>query len=202
MGWWDDEERTNISEKLIEDKALRLKLEEAERSFIKIKDLHTLCPKPKKGEQWRIITEKQMNAYTIIRGAIEEDVIEELYIAIYRINAPIVDNLIDLLESGRILKAHFVISNFFNQTKRPEQWAKRLKDYCAQHDNTSHIYTHNHSKVCAFKVQGGGYFVFEGSGNMSDNARIEQYLYEQSKEAFDFHKGWMEDLIKKYGQQK
>ena len=30
---------------------------------------------------------------------------------------------------------------------------------------------------------------------MSDNARIEQYVYENNKKVFDFHKNWMLDLI-------
>jgi hypothetical protein len=34
-----------------------------------------------------------------------------------------------------------------------------------------------------------------GSGNMSTNARIEQYIYENNKEVFDFHKGWMDEVI-------
>lgn len=40
------------------------------------------------------------------------------------------------------------------------------------------------------------YFVIEGSGNLSDNARIEQYLFEQCKETYDFHVSWMQDLSK------
>lgn len=41
----------------------------------------------------------------------------------------------------------------------------------------------------------GNHFVFEGSGNMSDNARIEQYLYENNQKTFNFHKQWMNDLV-------
>lgn len=41
------------------------------------------------------------------------------------------------------------------------------------------------------------FFVFEGSGNMSDNARIEQYIYENSKQSFEFHKKWMTELCNK-----
>ena len=31
---------------------------------------------------------------------------------------------------------------------------------------------------------------------MSDNARIEQYVYENNKQVFDFHKEWILKLIK------
>jgi hypothetical protein len=32
---------------------------------------------------------------------------------------------------------------------------------------------------------------------MSDNARIEQYTYENSKQVYDFHSSWMREVIKK-----
>ena len=100
-----------------------------------------------------------------------------------------------LIDSGRVRKALFIISSFFNQTKKPERWAIMLKEYCQDKpDKTKHIYCHNHSKVCLIRSQ-EDYYVFEGSGNMSDNARIEQYLYENNRQAYAFHKGWMLDLV-------
>lgn len=160
MNFWaepqKDDATTTIKEKLVEDKAIKLKVAEADKAFRKITDLHQLCPIPKKGEQWRIITEKQFNAFALIRGVVESGIIEELYLAIYRINEPIVANIIDYIENGKIKQATFVISNFFNQTKKPEKWAKKLREFCQSRDNTRHIYCHNHSKVVALKIQGGG----------------------------------------------
>ena len=34
----------------------------------------------------------------------------------------------------------------------------------------------------------------KGSGNMSDNARIERYVYENNKEVSEFHKEWIGEL--------
>ena len=128
--------------------------------YTKAKALSSLCPKPKKGEQYRIITEKQFNAYALLLHLLqEEDEINEMYLAIYRINQPTVHSLIDFIESGKIQKATFIISNFFNQTKKPERWAIELKEFCDRHPNCQHIYTHNHSKVLAVKTN-TGYYVF------------------------------------------
>ena len=83
------------------------------------------------------------------------------------------------------------------QTKRPERWAQDLKRFCNENPDTcSHVYVHNHAKVICIKDDRGNHFIFEGSGNMSDNARIEQHLYENSEEMFNFHKQWMDELIK------
>ena len=73
---------------------------------------------------------------------------------------------------------------------------RALKEFCNKNKRCNHVYTHNHSKVLAVKTE-TGYYVFEGSGNMSDNARIEQYVYEESKDVYNFHKGWMNELIDK-----
>ena len=37
--------------------------------------------------------------------------------------------------------------------------------------------------------------MFEGSGNCTDNARIEQFLYENNRQTYDFHAAWTDRLI-------
>lgn len=180
----------------IEQRAMKRYTKNLELHLVKAKALDDLCIAPIPGEQWRIITEKQFNAFALILSVFErKDVIDELCFAIYRINEPAVTALIEMIDSGRIRRACFIISNFFNQTKRPEKWAKMLKNYCEEHPDTcSMAFVHNHSKVVCIH-SGDDYYVMEGSGNMSDNARIEQYVYENDKRLFDFHKSWMRDLV-------
>jgi len=193
----DNQDGISVSlEKKIKDAAIKRIIKNDKIHFVKAKALTDLCERPKPGEQYRIITEKQFNAYSLILSLLQnENIIDELLIAIYRINQPTVDSIMDLIDSGRIKKASFVISNFFNQTKKPEKWAIKLKEFADSRKNVKHCYTHNHSKIILIK-SGNDKFVFEGSGNMSDNARIEQYLYENNSKAFDFHKSWIEKLVK------
>lgn len=186
------------AQKIVEEAAIKRIVKNNEIHKIKAKALDDLCERPKKNEQWRIITEKQFNAYALILSVLNVELIEELWIAIYRINQPTVDSIIDLIESGRILRGGFIISNFFNQTKKPELWARKLKSFCEKNDNFGHCCTHNHAKVILIKTK-NEYLIFEGSGNMSDNARIEQYLYENNKEVFNFHKKWIKNLIESHG---
>ena len=184
-----------LQEDVIKQKALKRIIKNNEIHFLKAKKLSDLCIKPKKNEQYRIITEKQFNAYSLILNLLETEEIETMYLAIYRINEATVMSIIDFIESGKIKKALFVISGFFHATKRPERWALKLKDFCDNNINCKHIYTHNHAKVLAVETKSDNYYIFEGSGNMSDNARIEQYIYENNKEVYLFHKGWIDDLI-------
>ena len=204
LGVWGDDDDTSMlqdgvevsKETLLKQRALKRVMKNDKIHHIKAKALSDLCPRPSKGEQYRIITEKQFNAYALILHLLKSEVVLEMHLAIYRINQPTVDSLIDLIESEKIKKATFIISNFFNQTKKPEKWAIALKEFCNKNKRCNHVYTHNHSKVLAVKTE-TGYYVFEGSGNMSDNARIEQYVYEESEDVYNFHKGWMNELIDK-----
>ena len=188
---WDDE--SYDADALVKTKAKKRYEKNIKLHTIKAKHLSDVAPLPKKGEHYLIVTEKQFNAFAMIVNLIESKTIDEMHLAIYRINEPTVEAIINFIEAGKIKRGTFVISSFFNQTKKPEKWAIKLKNYCEHNENFKHIYTHNHAKVLAARV-GDDHYVFEGSGNMSDNARIEQYRYENSKEAFDFHKDWMQTI--------
>ena len=163
---------------------------------ISAKRLGDLCGIPEKDNEFLIVTEKAFNAYACVKQLLSEgSEIDELYLAIYRINSPIVEGLCEMITSGRIKKATFIISSFFNQTKKPEQWSVQLKEFCKNNpDRTEFCYLHNHSKILLAR-KGDNYYYFEGSGNMSDNARIEQYRYGNCKQIYDFHQEWMERLI-------
>ena len=50
-----------------------------------------------------------------------------------------------------------------------------------------------HTKILCCRIK-DKYYVIEGSGNLSDNARIEQYLFERSKKSYNFHKNWIENV--------
>lgn len=186
-----------ITESVLKQRAIKKKLKNEQMHYIRAKALSDICGEPAEGEQWRIITEKQFNAFALILHLLQTRVIEEMYLAVYRINEPTVTSIIEFIESGKIKKSVFVISSFFNQTKKPEQWAIMLKQFADKKANCYHVYTHNHAKVLAVRTSKNEFFVFEGSGNMSDNARIEQYIYENSKQSFEFHKKWMTKLCSK-----
>lgn len=197
MAWkieneWNKKAET-INSTVLEQKAIKRVIKNNNLHYLKAKALSDLCVKPLQGQQYRIVTEKQFNAYALILYLLQTEIIEELNIAIYRINEPTVVSIIELIEQGKIKRANFVISNFFNQTKKPEKWAILLRDYCSKSDKCTHRYTHNHAKVVTIKTN-SGYYVFEGSGNMSDNARIEQYVFENNRDVFDFHTNWIKGL--------
>jgi hypothetical protein len=52
----------------------------------------------------------------------------------------------------------------------------------------------NHSKITLMD-NGVDFIVIEGSANFTANPRIEQFTVINSKELYDFHKKWMNEII-------
>ncbi|MGI8542033.1 MAG: hypothetical protein ACR2MD_00970, partial [Aridibacter sp.] len=149
---------------------------------------------PKKNEQIRIITQKSFNAFALLLLIIQKYKISELYLAIYRIDKNSVEGLKNLILDGQIKQATIVISSFFRSSKKAETWHNNLVEFAQKTKNIKVVYCWNHAKILAVKTVCKQYFVIEGSGNLSDNARIEQYLFENRKETFEFHRDWINDL--------
>lgn len=153
MSWkdldtWGANEADTIDKTALEQRAMKRVVKNDHIHFQKAKALSDLCTLPKPNEQWRIITEKQFNAYAAILYLLQEDgEIQDFHLAIYRINQPTVESLIRLIEERKIKKATFIISNFFKQTKRAEIWARKLREFCIQNEHCEHKYTHMHAKV-------------------------------------------------------
>ena len=105
-----------------------------------------------------------------------------------------VNKLKEIIDSGDI-KCSIILSSFFRENKRYERWAEELVMYANKNEDVQVSFAVNHAKVFIAKTKDERYIVFEGSGNLSDNARIEQYLIEDNKTTFNFHKEWITNII-------
>lgn len=185
----------------VEDKKLRM-IVEKEKVFCQAAvDFTKFCALPKPGEQYRIVTNKCWNGYTLIKRILATDVvIEELYLAVYSINDVAAKGLVKSYESGRIKKAWFIVSDLFwrYRNKEAHQTYRDFRKFCQGTTNLHHGYMDNHAKITCIKDSHGNHFVMEGSGNLSDNAKIEQLLFENNRKVFEFHAGWIREAVEKH----
>jgi len=148
--------------------------------------------------QYRIITENGFNAITIIEYLYKFYQLEEVYIAVYRMNLQSVQKLTEIIDNGDI-KCNIILSSFFRENKKYEKWSRDLLSYGQTKENVCIAFAWCHAKVFLAKTKEGKHIVFEGSGNLSDNARIEQYLIEDCRTTYDFHKKWIDEIIAENG---
>lgn len=148
------------------------------------------------GVQYRIITDNAFNAISVIRFLVEEFKLMQVYIAVYRMNLQAVRLLQQIIDDNKI-ECWILLSNFFRENKRYERWSEELITYAENKDQVHLAYSRNHAKVFLGFTQCGKHIVFEGSGNLSDNSRLEQYIYENNRVSFEFHRNWITDEIRK-----
>jgi hypothetical protein len=159
-----------------------LKTKQNKKLFIQLENFKEIKELPAKNEQIRIITNKGLNTVTALLLIIQkEGQIENCIITSYRMNKTAIQIVKELLISKRILNLNILLQvNLLKMVSGLVDDLKGLKQYC------NIVYTNNHTKIMTCKTK-DNYYTFEGSGNMSSNAQIEQYLLENNKEVYDFY---------------
>ena len=190
MSWWNLDSDQNESKR---EYLARVKFDEIvykrAKSFQEIID-----DKLDENVQIRVITDKSFNAIAVLEYLRKFYQVEEIYIAIYRMNEQSARKIIEYVQSDG-MQANIIVSSFFRNNKNYEKWAKNLVSFASGNDKLRISFAWNHAKVLIAKTKSGEHIVFEGSGNLSDNARIEQYLIENNSETYQFHKQWMDNVL-------
>lgn len=152
---------------------------------------------PKPGESYEIVTNGQSNAggfYETIRDIWGK--VEYLTIATWIVNKDYIDMLFRDLDSGTLQEMTFLISNRMSQLgKGHGPNFNVLKTQAMAHPRCNFRVANSHAKVFSM-TNGNDYITVSGSGNWSENPRIENYCITNDKVKFDFHKAWMLEIAK------
>ncbi|MCX6270503.1 MAG: hypothetical protein NTU44_04645 [Bacteroidetes bacterium] len=150
---------------------------------------------PNEGEVYFLWTLNSFNAFTFIPYLVKtQGAIQELIITTYSISTRILNALAHYLEKRRIEQVHLVISDSvkFRLPKVQEQ----LVILCNQRPGQFTVtYAWNHSKITLMKTK-NGHFLVEGSGNFSENAQHEQYIFLNNIKIYEFRKASIDELLR------
>ncbi len=173
--------KIKTQKKLIKYKSQHYSIVEKEQDMLNFPDV---------GEQYRIITQASFNAFSMVLRILEDSDIEEIYLATFNIKETIILAIFELLKAGRIKSLNLMLSESIT-FRMPQRIAllHNLFDEHKEYDVRIKL-NWNHAKIMLIKA--GGFFCVEGSGNLSDNAQIEQYTMDNNRELYDFHKNWMD----------
>jgi len=150
----------------------------------KVKNIKDLTGRlPLRNEAFFLWTLNSFNAFTFIVYVIKHcGKIDDLSFSTYSINDRILTSLVKWYDRGEIQNVNISISDSIKQ-RNP-----RIFDQLESQSLTRDIninYTWNHSKVTLMKTA-NDHFVVEGSGNFSENAQHEQYLFANDQNLYDF----------------
>lgn len=186
---------------------LNEKQESKQEYLARVKHDEIICKKTKnftdvignelsKNVQYRLVTENSFNAIVVIDYLLKKYELIEIYIAVYRMNQVSVNKLKSIIDSDEI-SCSILLSSFFRENKKYERWAEELIMYATKKKNVKVAFALNHAKVFLAKTKDNRHIVFKGSGNLSDNSRIEQYLIEDNEITYNFHKEWIINTLNK-----
>jgi len=189
------DERGEVNKIKSEKKAVRF----ADIHYLKAKHAKDLGVIPSKKEQIRCITQGCFNMYSILVAISQmfEDPVEELYLSTFSIKGNVIVGLFQMLEAGIVQKMRLIIAaTMVNRTPKRIQQIRELSAMFRDKYDVQTKLTENHSKIMLIK-SGENFYCLEGSGNLSDNAQIEQYSISNSEEVYNFHKKWMDSQHQK-----
>jgi len=157
-----------------------------QKHLIKVENLKQLIGKfPAPGEIFLLFTLKSFNAFTFIIYIIKHiGIIEELSFSTYSINERIVNSMVKWYDKAQLKEINITISDSIRH--RVPKVNDQLQLYAADR-NINIKYSWNHSKITLIRTA-SHHFVIEGSGNFSENAMNEQYIWLNDQEVFNFRK--------------
>lgn len=181
---------TNVSGlEQMKDASIKLYKEKVFQVIDKIKELKL----PKSKEQLRLITRRSFNAVSFLKFIAEQEKVLNLICCIYSINHEAAMIIDELIKQGRIENATLLISNLRNKAHREKE--QLTKDLFVDNPKIKLIYASSHSKIMSFETEKENYYTIEGSGNLSFNSRIEQYVIDNDKDLFEFTNKWTAEIV-------
>lgn len=169
-----------------EDRSEILRTNFINKHLHRIENLKNLVGQyPAPGETYFLFTLKSFNAFTFIVYTIKNaGIIDELHLSTYSLNERILNSLVKWFDKGEIRQVNITISDSIRH--RMPKVNDQLELY-SQSRNFNIRYAWNHSKITLIKTK-GNHFVVEGSGNFSENAMHEQYIWLNDQEVYNFRK--------------
>ena len=114
--------------------------------------------------------------------------IDEMYLSTWTISMQNVNRLIDAYDNGQIKKLTFLINDGLLKTNSTKAIWGAINDLFSKR-NIPYRAVNSHAKIFCVRC-GERYLTISGSGNWSENPRIENYFIIGGKESFCFNKKW------------
>lgn len=146
---------------------------------------------PREKEQIRVVTFKSFNAAVFLKHIFDREEVDELLLVVYSINHEAAKMINDMVNKQSI-KTTILMSNLRNKAHRKKEQLTR--DMFVENPNIDLYFASVHSKIMGLKTKKGNHYILEGSGNLSFNSRVEQYVLDNDKELFQFTKDWMQKI--------
>lgn len=179
---------------IIGKSAFKKKIKSSNRNDAFAEIINSVGGLPKNNEIVRIKTTGASDTGSIfnyIQANCEK--ITEFYLSTWIISRDNIEMLCKLVDSGKIEKITFVVSKRLKELKK-SNYAFLVEQFDKRNTQIQYRVCNCHAKTFSL-TDGTNYFTVDGSGNWTENPRIENYCIVNDKDSFLFNKQWMEELM-------
>lgn len=150
---------------------------------------------PAVGESVHIVSNGSFDYWGFVPLMIEHlgAPVTRAYFSTWTLNRHCCKELFEMLDDGQIEQCGFLTGIYF-KSRESAIYAQLVSGLQARGQKYKAL--ENHSKLVLLEC-GKNYIVMEGSANFTANPRIEQNTIYNSKELFDFHAEWIEEVLSK-----
>lgn len=192
FGYLFDEIDINTDQS-IKGKVTSTKLKEKSKLIQRLEELKTVMPQIEKQTTYHLISSDNFGSIELLKHLMDQHKPTEVFITTWSINQEFVDMLEEYLKKG--VKIGFYIDKSIKGRKA--HLASQIVNLAYEYSNLKLKYHYLlHSKVTLI-TNGDEFISIEGSANYSKNTRIENFTITESKELFNFHKNWMQEIVGK-----
>jgi hypothetical protein len=149
-----------------------------------VSSLTEIMPTVEPGVMYNIITQKSINAFSILLALINKhEHVDELTILTYRMSYKTLKTIELLIDDGKIKKTNITVNNNFRTLLR-EKAHEMLR--MAEDGKIKLCTAPSHAKISLIRA-GDKHITIQGSGNYSTNPKIEQYTIVNDRELYEFY---------------
>lgn len=178
---------------------LRLTLSQRKKQFRKIKQtsdaLSHLLPLPKKEEAVYMVSNARFDFYDFIPALIQikNKKVTHLIGSTWIINRTNICGLFELFDSNKIAKIDFLTGIYFKR-RESSNYATFVEGMQERGQRLKAAL--NHSKFFCLQFEDGECYTMQSSANFTENGNIETHVLENSADLFEFHKDWINEILK------
>ncbi len=174
----------------VEEKKLSKSLSYEQKIDYSFKLVRDIVEIPTKNQIHRIVTQRTINAFDFVMAIVKDEEIQDLTMCVYTVAKKIIQKIEDLQELGKINNITIATSTAIPKLT-PDIYKQLMILDSSNKVNIKLCQTH--AKIMIIKTK-DNYYIIEGSGNLTQNQKIEQYIFENNKKVYDFHKQWIDEI--------
>ena len=173
-------------------KSMQIHLKAQKKNEVKREHLQNLLPTlPEPGWSYHVVSSGNFDFWTYVPHIVSlAGYFDEFYCSTWTMNRDIAVQMVELYDKGKIGNITLFTGKYFKRRETAvygyilENLLKRGQRYLA---------FSNHIKLILLRNKDYN-ITIEGSANLTANPRAEQFIINNNKELYEFHREWMENL--------